>query len=154
MILLTILAALVLATPPEGVRVTSSGLVFRAPVDSWARIQVWGDYTVTGFHEEEEVFSGSVLPHWIYLSTDGEVTVHGAASIGWLIDPPCQNWHWIVYGGTGDFNIDGAVGTDEDIEAFFRCLGSPCNSDFNGDGDMGTDEDIECFFMAIAGQAC
>jgi hypothetical protein len=54
-----------------------------------------------------------------------------------------------------DFNLDGDIGTDQDIEAFFRALaGSGGNSDFNIDGDYGTDQDIESFFCALAGGSC
>jgi probable HAF family extracellular repeat protein len=60
---------------------------------------------------------------------------------------------------TADFNGDGDVGTDGDIEAFFACLGGSCcaacaSADFNGDGDVGTDADIESFFRVLAGGAC
>ncbi|HYE61739.1 MAG TPA: PQQ-dependent sugar dehydrogenase [Phycisphaerales bacterium] len=60
--------------------------------------------------------------------------------------------------GTSDFNHDGDVGTDQDIEAFFACLGGTCpageDSDFNGDGDIGTDQDIEAFFRVLGGGWC
>jgi hypothetical protein len=63
--------------------------------------------------------------------------------------------------GSADFNCDGDLGTDADIEAFFACLSgtcpsAPCTSsaDFNGDGDIGTDADIEAFFRVLAGGAC
>jgi hypothetical protein len=63
--------------------------------------------------------------------------------------------------GSADFDCDGDVGTDADIESFFRCLAgtcppSPCSStaDFNGDGDVGTDADIEAFFRVLAGGRC
>jgi hypothetical protein len=63
--------------------------------------------------------------------------------------------------GSADFNCDGDVGTDADIESFFACLagtcpGAPCTSsaDFNGDGDVGTDADIEAFFRVLAGGTC
>jgi hypothetical protein len=63
--------------------------------------------------------------------------------------------------GTADFNGDGDIGTDQDIEAFFRCLAGDCctgcfsgGSDFNGDGDSGTDADIEAFFRVLAGGNC
>jgi hypothetical protein len=66
--------------------------------------------------------------------------------------PPC---------GTADFNGDGAVGTDADIEAFFACLGGACcptcdphGADFNGDGAIGTDADIESFFRVLGGGPC
>lgn len=63
--------------------------------------------------------------------------------------------------GTADFNGDGDVGTDADIEAFFACLGGNCcptcyagGADFNGDGDVGTDADIESFFRVLGGGPC
>jgi hypothetical protein len=63
--------------------------------------------------------------------------------------------------GTADFNCDGAIGTDADIESFFACLSGscpppPCTStaDFNGDGAVGTDADIESFFRVLAGGPC
>jgi autotransporter-associated beta strand protein len=63
--------------------------------------------------------------------------------------------------GSADFNCDGDVGTDADIESFFSCLAGSCPSapcgnsaDFNGDGDVGTDSDIEAFFRVLAGGSC
>jgi hypothetical protein len=63
--------------------------------------------------------------------------------------------------GTADFNCDGDVGTDADIEAFFACLSGSCpappcanSADFNGDGDVGTDADIDAFFRVLAGGSC
>jgi hypothetical protein len=63
--------------------------------------------------------------------------------------------------GDQDFNGDGDFGTDQDIEAFFACLGGTCctscfcqGSDFNGDGDFGTDQDIEAFFRVLGGGNC
>ncbi len=63
--------------------------------------------------------------------------------------------------GTADFDGDGDLGTDADIEAFFACLSGNCcgtcyaeGADFNADGDIGTDQDIESFFRVLAGGAC
>jgi hypothetical protein len=63
--------------------------------------------------------------------------------------------------GTADFNCDGAVGTDADIESFFACISGTCppppccnNADFNGDGAIGTDADIEAFFRVLGGGTC
>ncbi|HYE61715.1 MAG TPA: kelch repeat-containing protein [Phycisphaerales bacterium] len=63
--------------------------------------------------------------------------------------------------GPQDFNGDGDAGTDQDIEAFFACLGGTCcetcfcqGADFNGDGDIGTDQDIEAFFRVLGGSSC
>ena len=57
---------------------------------------------------------------------------------------------------SADFNCDGDIGTDLDIQAFFACLSGDCcascgGSDFNGDGDgdTGTDADIEAFFRVL-----
>jgi hypothetical protein len=62
---------------------------------------------------------------------------------------------------TADFDCDGDVGTDYDIQAFFACLAGNCpappcynSADFNHDGDAGTDADIESFFRVLAGGAC
>jgi autotransporter-associated beta strand protein len=63
--------------------------------------------------------------------------------------------------GTADFNCDGDVGTDADIESFFACLAGTCppppcagSADFNADGDVGTDADIEAFFRVLGGGSC
>jgi hypothetical protein len=61
--------------------------------------------------------------------------------------------------GSADFDGDGDVGTDADIEAFFACLGGNCcqncgSVDFDGDGDTGTDADIEAFFRVLGGGTC
>jgi hypothetical protein len=63
--------------------------------------------------------------------------------------------------GSADFNCDGDVGTDADIEAFFACLAGNCpafpcmgTADFDGDGDIGTDADIEAFFRVLGGGTC
>jgi hypothetical protein len=59
-----------------------------------------------------------------------------------------------------DYDGDGDVGTDFDIQAFFACLGGNCcatcppDSDFNCDGDAGTDLDIEAFFSVLGGGPC
>src|SRR5262249_42329535 len=62
-------------------------------------------------------------------------------------------------GCSADYNHDGDVGTDADINDFFRCLAGSCcascdSADFNGDGDVGTDADIESFFRVLAGGPC
>jgi hypothetical protein len=61
--------------------------------------------------------------------------------------------------GWPDFNNDGSVGNDADIEDFFACLAGNCcarcgNPDFNGDGAVATDADIEAFFRVLAGGPC
>jgi hypothetical protein len=61
--------------------------------------------------------------------------------------------------GSADFNGDGDIATDADIEAFFSCIAGDCcstcgSADFNSDGDTATDADIEAFFRVLAGSAC
>jgi hypothetical protein len=61
--------------------------------------------------------------------------------------------------GSADFNHDGDIATDADIEAFFACIAGNCcttcdSADFNADGDFATDADIEAFFRVLAGQPC
>jgi hypothetical protein len=63
--------------------------------------------------------------------------------------------------GSADFNCDGNLGTDSDIESFFACIAGNCpalpctsNADFNSDGDVGTDGDIEAFFRVLGGGTC
>jgi hypothetical protein len=67
------------------------------------------------------------------------------------ITPPCE--------AAGDYNHDGAVATDADIEDFFACISGNCcaacdSADFNGDGAVATDADIEAFFRVLAGGGC
>jgi len=60
--------------------------------------------------------------------------------------------------GSADFNCDGDIGTDADIESFFACIAGTCppppccsTADFNQDGDVGTDADIEAYFRVLGG---
>jgi hypothetical protein len=58
--------------------------------------------------------------------------------------------------GSADFDADGDLGTDADIQAFFACIAGNCrgtcgSADFDGDGDIGTDADIEAFFRVLGG---
>jgi probable HAF family extracellular repeat protein len=104
---------------------------------------------------------GADLTGWTLLgasaiSEDGTVLAgdgyFGGLQLGWVafLVPQCAS---------PDFNHDGDIATDADIEAFFACLGGACcptcdSADVNGDGDIGTDADIESFFRIIAGQPC
>ena len=82
-----------------------------------------------------------------------DASVLSGSGVNWLVPwTPC---------GSADFDGDGDVGTDADIEAFFACLAGNCcatcfggGADFNGDGDIGTDADIEAFFRVLAGGDC
>jgi hypothetical protein len=65
----------------------------------------------------------------------------------------------LVVCASPDFNHDGDVATDADIEAFFACLAGNCcpacdSADVNSDGDVATDRDIEAFFSLLAGNGC
>ncbi len=89
-------------------------------------------------------------------------------SIAVYVDPLIPGVHVLSASGhdystpahcSADFNGDGDIGTDSDIEAFFACLAGTCcstceSADFNGDGDVGTDADIESFFRVLAGGPC
>jgi hypothetical protein len=100
--------------------------------------------------------SGTGDPAHLLLNTTitrQTIGVNGSATLpaaGVIPPPPC---------GSADYNGDGDVGTDADIEAFFACLAGSCcptcfGADFNSDGDVGTDADIEAFFRVLAGGAC
>jgi probable HAF family extracellular repeat protein len=63
--------------------------------------------------------------------------------------------------GSPDFDRDGSVGTDSDIESFFACMAGRCcptcdrhGADFDGDGAAGTDADLEAFFRVLSGGPC
>jgi hypothetical protein len=98
------------------------------------------------------VTSGSVLIRVSASGTGAPNSGLGQINITGTITPCC---------GSADFNCDGDVGTDADIEAFFACLSGSCpvapctgSADFNGDGDVGTDGDIEAFFRVLGGGTC
>ncbi|HYE62626.1 MAG TPA: hypothetical protein VD997_11580 [Phycisphaerales bacterium] len=88
-------------------------------------------------------------------STDGAILMANALRYTMPVSCPGNQC------GPQDYNGDGDSGTDQDIEAFFACLGGNCcdtcfcqGSDFNGDGDIGTDQDIEAFFRVLGGSPC
>jgi hypothetical protein len=92
------------------------------------------------------------------LLVGGSFTLTNGAAPG--ISAYFARWHDATC-GSPDFNCDGDVGTDADIESFFACIAgtcpaAPCTStaDFNNDGDVGTDADIETFFRVLAGGPC
>jgi probable HAF family extracellular repeat protein len=109
--------------------------------------------------------NGWVLTEARAISADGTVIVGNGTNPqgnfeGWIVTlgpPPPPPPHC----GSADFNCDGDVGTDQDIDSFFACLAGLCPSapcpnsaDFNADGDVGTDADIEAFFRVLAGGTC
>jgi hypothetical protein len=86
------------------------------------------------------------------------VWVASTSSTVWRLGLPASQC-LVPCAGGADFDGDGDIGTDADIEAFFACLAGNCcatcgTSDFNGDGDVGTDADIESFFRVLAGGPC
>jgi hypothetical protein len=103
------------------------------------RFDGWSNLMVTGLDMRGLRFCGA--------GTDPS-----GATEAWFADTSC---------GSADFNCDGAVGTDADIEAFFACLSGDCppppctqTADFNHDGAVGTDADIEAFFRVLGGGSC
>jgi hypothetical protein len=113
----------------------------------------------------ETTFSG---PGGVTMSTSVGKTFAAANAPAWGTNLAAgqksfngRMFYTIVTCGTADFNCDGDVGTDADIESFFACLAGTCpappcpnTADFNYDGDVGTDADIEAFFRVLAGGAC
>jgi subtilase family serine protease len=115
-------------------------------------------------------------PLFLNVSSVGTVTGSSTASMVFQHDPssneflrfrcnvvsPCGNDASdpaTLKVNSADFNGDGDIGTDADIEAFFACIAGTCcatcgSADFNGDGDIGTDADIESFFRVLGGGSC
>jgi probable HAF family extracellular repeat protein len=106
-------------------------------------------------------------PGWTIVSS--QAAAYSIFTVGNGINPAGQPQGWIATDpGLGpqcccgaDFDCDGDVGTDFDIQAFFACLAGVCpsppcpyNADFNGDGDVGTDADIEAFIRVLVGSCC
>jgi hypothetical protein len=118
----------------------------------------WGIVTVNdapGAKSRLDVTGSALETVSVYGNSSGSLTIHASrlSADGTLgASPAC---------GTADFDGDGDVGTDADIEAFFACLAGDCcatchsgSADFDGDGDVGTDADIEAFFRVLAGGTC
>lgn len=67
---------------------------------------------------------------------------------------PTYLWAYceIKSGGNADLDLNGSVGTDQDIAYFYACLanGLP-GADFDNDGQVGTDADMRALYDAIAG---
>jgi hypothetical protein len=98
--------------------------------------------------------AGSVH-HWDTITGTGgtyTIAVTGVSGEGCPTGPTCDS---------ADFDCDGDVGTDFDIQSFFSCLGGNCppapcanDADFDNDGDVGTDFDIQAFFRILGGGPC
>jgi hypothetical protein len=113
---------------------------------------------------------------WFTIDCGGQTSVGGLIELSGTIGQPDASvlagggfelaggfWTTVDAPGCGsaDFDCDGDLGTDADIEAFFACLAGNCpappcpaSADFNADGDLGTDADIEAFFRVLAGGSC
>ncbi len=110
---------------------------------------------------------GIDMGNWNLTVAQG-ISADGTVMTGYGTNPAGQTQAWVAVippegpvCGTADFDGDGDVGTDADIEAFFACLSGNCcptcfpgAADFDMDGDVGTDADIEAFFRVLAGGVC
>jgi hypothetical protein len=122
---------------------------------------IWDAIHGTRTLEQAFAFSRLDTTGWSNFAATG-LAYGGTVLCGFATDPAGATEAWFAdLGGCGtaDFNGDGAVGTDADIEAFFACLAGDCcatcwSADFNGDGAVGTDADIESFFRVLAGGSC
>jgi hypothetical protein len=111
---------------------------------------------------ESELHSNGTLTLLLYPGSPYMVATYAGYTNASLAGPTLVVFASAVPGcDSADFDCDGDVGTDADIEAFFACLAgncpaAPCTSsaDFNHDGDVGTDADIESFFRVLAGGPC
>jgi hypothetical protein len=103
---------------------------------------------------------GEGVNSWVMaLTTLADGTVIAGGSLTTADGEVSSRWARWVSRHSADFDGDGSVATDADIDAFFRCLAGNCcarcgSSDFDGDGIFGTDLDIEAFFRALAGGPC
>jgi len=119
---------------------------------------IWANTPFTGVRSPDGPGAAGALTGWDTGGGDtGTYTIAITGGGGEACAPTCPGNEC----GGQDFNGDGDFGTDQDIEAFFACLGGNCcatcfcqGSDFNGDGDFGTDADIEAFFRVLGGGNC
>jgi len=127
-------------------------------------------YATDGVNRVRGVFNGLTGTSLLNVTMDGPLNA-GARLMPWHIDihlsragsDAIAQAMWSEIAGAlvhcnQDYNGDGDHGTEQDIEAFFRCLTGTCcagcTSDFNGDDDYGTDQDIEAFFRVLTGAPC
>jgi hypothetical protein len=134
-------------------RLSGYGIVRRVNFTGW----LVGSSDTFGWFDQSNPNTGTIANDASHRSGGGALGTNSRGTYLELVAVGC---------GTGglccrsDFDADGAVGDDADIEAFFSCLAGNCclecppNADFNCDGDPGTDADIESFFRVLAGGAC
>ncbi|HYE60978.1 MAG TPA: hypothetical protein VD997_03190 [Phycisphaerales bacterium] len=103
-----------------------------------------------------------LVAHPTYTFSSAQLPTIGGGRVLAISPPPLISL-LVQAGGdpcwSSDFNGDGDYGTDQDIEAFFACIGGACcatcaSADFNSDGDTATDQDIESFFRVLGGHPC
>ncbi|HYE61798.1 MAG TPA: hypothetical protein VD997_07355 [Phycisphaerales bacterium] len=157
--------------PPRGFNNVEFASVQAEPINyTYPDGQYWDDtvYTVPegAVRAEVRVYHQTTTKEYIEFLRDANTTndkgqiayeqwvLHGKSEPA-LMDFVISN----VASCVQDYNADGDSGTDQDIEAFFACLGGTCcetcaSADYNGDGDTGTDQDIEAFFRVLGGGAC
>jgi hypothetical protein len=168
---------------------TSANITFSSPGAAWTNIPVshWIHQSTTFDFAANQILSVSIQD----LTAGTPATTQDVTAMGWYLSGGLNNvlaqplptdirvfagsggiagnisaWDNINVArvrhcGTADFNCDGSIGTDADIESFFACLSGTCppppctnNADFNGDGSVGTDADIESFFRVLSGGPC
>jgi hypothetical protein len=157
--------------PPRGFTNAGFASVQADPVAyTYADGQYWDDTDFSvpagAVTAEVRVFHQTTTKEYIeFLRDQNTTTTEGQTAydqwVAWGKSTPTQMALGVttVAGCTADFNGDGDVGTDSDIDAFFLCLSGNCcatcaTADFNGDGDVGTDSDIDAFFRVLAGGDC
>jgi hypothetical protein len=134
----------------------------------YTRVATTYDQTFAWRHNGAPVAGGSFQGTWVSeYPHAGQIifsNTHGTDSGAYdcVISTSCGSTTTIavhVAINSADFNGDGALGTDADIEAFFACISGSCcaacgSADFNADGALGTDADIESFFRVLGGGPC
>jgi hypothetical protein len=128
---------------------SANGLVVLVAEDGWIIVkgQAWDGWACNSPGERQ----GCVAPVWLPVRA-GQRWLFGQ---GVTVVP--ASWRGnrataYTWGGPADIDLDGDVGTDADIEAFWTHVawGSP-GADFDGNGDIGTDADIERFYRVLGG---
>jgi Domain of unknown function (DUF5122) beta-propeller len=137
-------------------------LAYRWQAESYSDPMLWTDLTDGDATVDGQPFATIAGSQSTTLTVSDVVGLRTSAHIRCVVSTPCAGTTSAGAAlsiSSADFNGDGDVGTDSDIEAFFACLAGNCcaacgSADFNGDGDVGTDADIESFFRALGGAPC
>jgi hypothetical protein len=130
-----------------------------APYLAWGPY-LWADGTTPRSDGLTWVCSDYRVSDGTHPETTGRTKVANMLMAFFLSSPQATPWFRADHARpcSRDYNGDGDIGTDADIEDFFACLGGNCcprcTPDFNADGDLGTDADIESFFRVLSGGPC